>query len=245
MSSSSDHRPSGATRGRILRGGVSVAEARPAVPAVLQRDLGSVADTVRAWNPEQVAAALAQGYRDGHDKGLDAGYAEGLAQGRAEAHQLEAERQANADAACTALRVAADELRQRHVAAVAAVEEDLVDAVIGITEALLGRELRSGGEAVVEAIGRGLALAAPDKPAVARLHPDDAAALLPVDTTFAPGASATWEHPTTGRAVQLVGDPSVLRGSCVVDAGDASIDAGLGPALARVRAALLGLDVVA
>lgn len=239
MSSSSEHRPVGPVRGRVLRGGVRVVEAPSNGPAVLERELGAVSESVRAWNPEQVAAALAAGYADGHAQGLSDGYAEGRAQGLAEAKVVEAERSVRAEVACAALGAAADELRRRQVDAIAAMEENVVDLVVNLTEALLGRELRAASDAPVEALRRGLALAPPESPAVASLHPDDIVALLPVG--FA-GGIATWEDPATGRTVQLVGDPSVEPGGCIVDAGDARVDARLGPALERIRAALSGLD---
>jgi flagellar assembly protein FliH len=239
MSSSSDERPYGVVRGRVLRGGVTVAEAPVALPAALGRDLDAVAESVRAWSPEQVAAALAAGYRDGHDQGVDDGYAEGLAQGLAQAQALEAQRQARFEHVCAALRSAADDLRHRHVEAVVALEAQLVDLVVGLTESLLGHELR-GGDVAVEAVRRGLALTAPGKPAVARLHPEEVAALLPMGET---GGTATWHDPTTGRSVQVIADARVAPGGCVVDAGDATVDAQFGPALERIRAALLGRDV--
>lgn len=239
MSSSSDLRSHDVRRGRVLRGGVAVVERPSHVPAELERDLDAVSESVRAWNPERVAAALADGYREGHDQGLDDGYAEGIARGLAQAEALEAQRRQHAETALAALAAAVTDLRARHVAAVAALEEDVVNLVVGLTEAVLARELRATDSAALEALQRGLALAAPDGPATARLHPDDVAALLPAGTD---AAAATWVDPGTGRSVRLVGDTTVGLGGCIVDAGDASVDAQLGPALERARAALLGLD---
>lgn len=240
MSSSSEHRPAGPVRGRVLRGGVRVVEAPVNGPAVLERDLTDVSDSVRAWNPEQVAAALAAGYADGHARGLTDGYAEGRAEGLAEAHALERQRTLRSEAACAALGVAAEELHRRQVEAVCTLEGNLVDLVVGLTEALLGRELRTSADAPLDALRRGLALAPDDTPAVAHLHPDDVAALLPVG--FA-GGVATWDDPASGRSIQLVGDPSIQPGDCFVDVGDTRVDARLAPALERVRAALSGLDL--
>lgn len=242
MSSSSSARTLASPRGRVLRGGV-VPAARHAPtapsPAALDRDLGAVAEAVRAWSPEQVAAAIEAGYREGLERGVQEGFAEGVAQGIAQAQANETTRQAGAESALHALAVAADALHARQTAAVAAVEAELVDTAMALAEALLGRELVDPADATRAALQRALALAPPDATVTAVLHPDDLAALAPHGS----GARAmTWEDPVTGRQVQLASDERVERGGCVADAGDTHIDAQLGPAIARVRAALAGGD---
>jgi flagellar assembly protein FliH len=240
MSSSSSARSLASPRGRVLRGGVvPVAAPTAPSPAALDRDLASVAEAVRAWSPEQVAAAIEAGYRDGLERGIQEGLAEGMAQGIAQAQVTEASRQAGAESALHALAVAADELHARQAAAVVAVEAELVETALALVDALLGRELADPGGATRAALQRALALAPPDTTVTAVLHPDDLAALAPHGS----GARAmTWEDPVTGRCVQLAGDERVERGGCVADAGDTHIDAQLGPAIARVRSALTGGD---
>jgi flagellar assembly protein FliH len=65
---------------------------------------------------------------------------------------------------------------------------------------------------------------------VVRVHPDDAAAAADADV---PELSA--------RGIRIVADPSIEPGGCVLDVGDCRIDAQLGAAAARMRAAL-GVD---
>jgi flagellar assembly protein FliH len=59
--------------------------------------------------------------------------------------------------------------------------------------------------------------------AVARLHPSDAAVLAEAEA-----------------GVTIIADPAVEPGGCILEVGESRIDAQLGPALDRVRAALLG-----
>ena len=58
---------------------------------------------------------------------------------------------------------------------------------------------------------------------IARLNPADAALI----NKAPPG-------------VTIVADPAVESGGCILEVGDSRIDAQLGPALDRVRSALLG-----
>jgi len=66
--------------------------------------------------------------------------------------------------------------------------------------------------------------------AVARLHPDDLGRLSVPPAELAPGGS-----------LRLVPDDTLTPGDCVLESGAASVDAGIGAAMARVRVAL-GLE---
>jgi flagellar assembly protein FliH len=114
------------------------------------------------------------------------------------------------------LAAAVEDLRHRRAVELAGLDRALAEAAIELASAVLGREATGA-----DALARGLALAAPGTPAVARLHPSD------LDGLEAPPG------------VELVADPGVGPGGCVVEIEDALIDAQLGPAVTRARAALL------
>ena len=158
------------------------------------------------------AAAWQAGYADG--------YAAGQAEAAAEAAAVERarlEQRAGVEALLTSLRMAVDEVRIRDAVTLDSVALELTHAAVELAEAVLGREVTTGAEA----LARALALVPASSTPVARLHPAD------IDGLDVPDG------------VTVVADPSVERGGCLVDVEDTTIDAQLGPALARARAVLL------
>jgi flagellar assembly protein FliH len=179
-----------------------------------------------------VTAAVLPVDDGGEGLGFMAGHADGLAAGRAEAHaEVEAERAALVHARVAAeqlvasLGAAVEEARRQRAVALDGLANDLAEAALILAGAVIGREPRTGAEA----LARALALVAPSTAGIARLHPDDLAGL----------------DAGTHQGITLQADPSIERGGCVLDLPDASIDAQLGPALERARAVLLGTEEVA
>jgi flagellar assembly protein FliH len=169
---------------------------------------------------------------EGADAGFLAGHAQGLAEGRAEAaEEAAAERAALLHARVAAeqlvaeLSAAVEEARRQRAVAVDGIATELAEAALDLATAVLGREPQTPADA----LARALALAPAKATATARLHPEDLAMLDPAD------------HPS----VVLQPDAEVERGGCVLDLPDATIDAQLGPALERARAALLDTVEVA
>jgi flagellar assembly protein FliH len=199
-------------RGRVLRGLSGERFATP-LPAELP---GAPA----AADPLAAAAEERRGY----DDGFQAGMAEGLAAGRAAAAAESAATLARLAALERSLAAAAAELRQRRALELTGLENALARAAVDLASAVIGRELELSASPGADALARALALVPAGSPAVARLHPSDVASL---------GNSA-------GDGVTLIADPSVEPGGCLLEVGDCRIDAQLGPALDRVRAALLG-----
>ncbi|MGF1653145.1 MAG: FliH/SctL family protein, partial [Actinomycetales bacterium] len=112
--------------------------------------------------------------------------------------------------------------------ALAGMAGSLCDAVTDLAEALVGVELTDPGRRAAAAVRRVLAAAADSgveaaAPVRVRLHPGDAAALDPA---------------TVAAGVEVVPDPTVAPGDAVADAGAARIDARVGQAVARARAAV-------
>ena len=173
-----------------------------------------------ARRPGDLSEAEA-GYTAGFAAGYQDGMAEALAVVEAETQQM----RARLDRALRAMSAAATELAARQATDIARIEDSLAAAAVDLAEAILGRELELAKSPGVDALARALALVPPAQAAIARMNPTD---LSDLD----PGPLAV------GRDLTLVADPSVEPGGCVLTVGDSCIDAQLGPALDRVRAAL-------
>lgn len=184
-----------------------------------------------------------RGYVQGHA----AGYAAGLRAAAAEQARLAAGLQAEHDAATAAGREAAEHVVVVLAAAAGAFQQrfrlvlqdaeavlaasalDLAEAVLAYelddgertARAALHRALSSGGAGVGDGAGGGT----PEVSAV-RLHPADIAVLM---------ASGIPD----GLGVELVPDSSLARGDAMAQYPEGWLDARLGTALARARAALL------
>ncbi len=175
-------------------------------------------------------AVAAAEERRGYDDGFAAGLTEGLAAGRAAAAADSASASARLEAAARSLAGAADELRRRQALELAGLEDALARAAVDLAATIIGRELEVSASPGADALARALALVPAGSTAVARLHPSDVAALGGEPFGDAPGA------------LTLIADPAVEQGGCLLEVGDSRIDAQLGSALDRVRAALLGRE---
>ncbi|MGN6742585.1 MAG: FliH/SctL family protein [Amnibacterium sp.] len=171
------------------------------------------------------------------------GHAAGYAAGRREAAAvLERERAAQrteADhllageivrlrSAAAALEAAAARLAAQQAAVAAVADEAVLAAAVDIAELVLGRELQDRPSSAVAAVRRALAAAEETRVLAVRMHPDD----LPLVAGIAD------EHP----ALRFAADPMLDRGDAVADLADGRVDARIGSALNRVRAAVTGED---
>jgi flagellar assembly protein FliH len=176
------------------------------------------------------------GETEGYTRGHAAGYAAGLRRAADEVAARESElvaRQAAAvaaerartDRAVAVLDSAARALELRTAPVLADADAQLVAAALALAEAVVGRELSHAPHAARAALGR--ALSEPDAAAVVavRLHPDDLA--LVADSVDA-------------SRVDLVADAGLERGDAVAVYPDGELDARIGSALARARAAVTG-----
>ena len=229
-------------RGDVLRGGAAAA-ARPARMDVDLLDspfaTGTAVDA-RLTDPhlqQVVERARLEAVEQGRLVGHEAGYAAGRAAAERQAARLaqqhdaarrlaDQQREQQAQSALDVLLAVATAFRRQEHVSVAAVEDAVVDLALSLSRAVLDRELLTAADPGRDAIARALVLAPEGVPVTVRLHPDDAALLTDVDTV------------TAGRPVVVVRDLSVERGGCLVEAAGRSIDAQVGPALARAAAAL-------
>lgn len=203
-------------RGRSFRSGPSPLEVEIPAPA----------------SPLDPIAARAQ-VQQGYDDGYQAGFAEGLGAGRAAAAAESADAMARAETLVRSLAEAADDLRRRQALELTGLEDALARAAFDLASAVVGRELQLSASPGADALARALALIPAGCRATARLHPDDVASLGAVSSSL-PGG--TPEPP----GIAVIADPAIEPGGCILEVGDSRIDAQLGSALDRVRAALLG-----
>jgi flagellar assembly protein FliH len=177
------------------------------------------------------------GESDGFTRGHAAGYAAGLRKAEVEANLLRAhleaqkaaalkEGQRRLAAAVALLEAAATALRARTAPVLAEADDALTAAGLALAEAVLGRELSDATMGAKAALGRAFSVADSEAIVAVRLHPADLALL-------------TAERATTTQ-VTLVADPSLTRGDAVAEYPDGELDARIGTALARARAALAG-----
>jgi len=199
------------TRARVLRG---LTFSRGASP--LDAELPGPAAEV---DPALAAVEERRGYDDGYGTGL----AEGLAAGRAAAAAETAAALTRLEALGRTLAEAADDLRRRQALELAGLEDALARTAVDLAAAVVGRELQLSASPGSDALARALALVPAGCAAVARLHPDDVASVGDLSG-----------------AVTVIADPAVEPGGCILEVGDSRIDAQLGSALDRVRAALMG-----
>lgn len=212
----------GGRRSRVLRGAAAAAVRG----AVLDADLSILhpgADRTHSGEAEDVAretreAAARVGYEDGYQAGRLQAAAEGEAATTAARSALAQSLQA--------LEQAVTDVAGRQAAEVADVERHIVELGIAVAAAVLERELAVATTPARDALLRALRLAPERGDVTARLHPDD------VDTVDVTAVIAD-------RNVTVIADAAVEPGGCIVDVGACRIDAQVGPALERVRKALL------
>lgn len=171
----------------------------------------------------EVKAAKDAGFAKGWDQGWADGFERGRSEGQRQAYE---EFRSLLLPALDSLDAAARQLGEADRVVLDELSSVAVDLVYELVEALLGRELALAEAPVVDAVRRALAFAPNRGRIIARVNPQDADLIGAVDD-LAPG-----------REVELLGDPTVERGGCILEVGPCRIDAQLGPALERARSVL-------
>lgn len=157
--------------------------------------------------------AFAKGYAQGERAGTEAGAA-------------------RAEAMLRRLAETLDELQRLRGDLVRRTEREVVDLALAIARKILHREAAIDRDLLIAMARVALDRLSDATAASIRLHPDDYA------TTMAgrgPGA-------TTPHGVQILSDPSVRRGGCVVRSDVGSVDVGTTAQLDEITRTLLGDD---
>lgn len=166
--------------------------------------------------------ARAEGYEDGFAAGRAEGFDVGAAAGRA----LVADR---VERVLAEVAAAAERARLDDAAIAESLGAVVLDAALELARAVVGRELALAESPGRDALLRALRAAPREGRLVARLNPADAE-LLGADDVAA----------LSDRPVELVADPDVEPGGCLLETSTGSVDALLSSALGRVAEALLG-----
>lgn len=182
--------------------------------------------------PELQAAAAAKQPRamasvhrlqDLEQQAREEGHAQGLLQGRAAAQLEFAQQVAHVSAVLDALAKPLDDVD-------AEVEQDIAQLAMAVARQLIRRELKTAPDEVIACVREALAAL----PAAARevrvsLNPEDA---VLIRSHLGEGHVA--------RAWELLDDPLISRGGCLIHSDHSRIDARVDTRLARVIGAVLG-----
>lgn len=189
--------------------------------------------TLEAVVAEAEGRARAAGWERGRQEGREAARQESAklaaVRDQARTEQLQAQerrRQQEVSRVVDALRLSIADLDAREAPVFQEIQRSVATMAVQIAEVLVGRHLELGKWPALDAVQRALALAPRQSAAIVRLHPDSTLELPDVSDAV-PGGSVT-----------IVADPSVEFGGCIVEAGNRTIDAQLGPALQRLREVL-------
>ncbi len=236
MTSSTEHRT-------VVLRGAATARVRPArISSDLRTspfvgrfgvDPRLVDPTLEAVVADAEDRARAAGWERGRQEGREAGRKEiaeqAVIRDRARAEQVQAQerrREQELARAVDALRLSTADLEAREAPVFEDIKHSVATMAVQIAEVLVGRHLELGKWLALDAVQRALALAPRQSAAIVRLHPESTLELPDVSGAV-PGGSVT-----------IVADPSIEIGGCIVEAGNRTIDAQLGPALQRLREVL-------
>lgn len=203
--------------------------------------MSTEAEFQRVVFPDIQPAARSRREDRGYTQGHAAGYADGIRAAAAEQRRLrerlDVEHSAMLDAGRLAvaqsvrvLEAAAAASRQHRSNVLEEAQDVLAASAIELAEAILGYELKDSGNSARAALARALATVSDAQTVTTvRLHPADLAALGTVDAGNVAG-------------VELKADPTLNPGDAVAEYPQGWLDARLGAALDRAKAALLGND---
>ena len=177
-------------------------------------------------------SARARGHAAGYTAGLRAATAEvdaRIARHDAEHAAAMLHQQTRVDRAVALLESAAAALHQRTLPVLQDAEDTLVATAVELAEAILGHELGDTETSARAALSRALipgadAVAGSGRPQAVRMHPADLALIDQVTRQDA--------------GVEFIADVGLARGDAIAEFPDGFLDARIGTALARAKAAL-------
>ena len=154
------------------------------------------------------------------EEAREQGYAEGRAAARREFED-------NLDQSAGALRRSIAEIENAHERFLALLEPQIVDLAYRIARRVLGREARTDRELVVEMARRALTLMTDRARVTIRMHPDDLQAIRNSRAALIESFDGI-EH------IDLIPDPKVAVGGCLVESETLVVDAGMNAQLNRI-----------
>jgi flagellar assembly protein FliH len=172
-----------------------------------------------------------QARESGRREGFEAGYEAGMALAEADVNAALAEHHRATDRLASAARALEEGHRQLLAAdriELDSIEADVIELALRLAAEVIGRELRATDRPVRDALARAMRFVPERVTPVAVVHPDDAATAAEVLA-----ADPRWRG-----GVEIIADPGIEPGGCVLEVGECRVDGQLGPALERMRDAL-------
>jgi len=196
------------------------------------KNFSKVAYTELRSDDEAQERAFEQAKVRGHAAGYTAGMREGAEMMRERQLALEqdhaammADGRARVQQAVAALAAATRALEERAAPVLAAAQNTLAAAAMELAEAILGHELSDGDASARSALTRALAGVDASRVHTVRMNPADLTMLAPETRSHA--------------GVNFSPDSSLAQGDAVTEFADGFLDARIGTALDRAKAALL------
>jgi flagellar assembly protein FliH len=202
--------------------GKSEASSPPDLDSIVRETAEVVWEEACERERELIRAAVEE-----RDRLIAEAYAEGFEEGRHEGEIAEAARLRTAVEAATE---ALDELRAGEVRWTGTIEENVCALAVAIARQVVGRELATDIEPVIELVRRALSEFPIDQPIRIRINPADLNAMRSADAVegdrlgaIAPDRDAGWQP-----------DPAIAPGGVVVEGRERIIDGRVDTALERV-----------
>lgn len=195
---------------------------------------GTITGIRSAATESSHAAGHAAGYAAGYAAGARAAAAAAASQterDKADHERRESERDRQVAQAVQALGAAVEQWRGLAAPALADSEDLLHQGAIEIAQAILTRELHPGPDSAVDILQRALSVPVSVTPTAIRVSQAD---YPHIERALADGAAALPD------GVQVSADPRLGPGDAVTEHVDGVLDARIGAAIARARAALEG-----
>ncbi|MBA3443062.1 MAG: hypothetical protein H0T92_24725 [Pyrinomonadaceae bacterium] len=122
------------------------------------------------------------------------------------------------------------ETRERRDAALVEAEHDLLRLSIKLAEKIIGREIKLDNTTVVEIVSTALRTARQNELLIVRVHPSDLPVIQAQRERLDPAGRA--------RFLDIVADPRVHRGGCIIESESGTVDAQLETQLRVLERAL-------
>lgn len=178
-----------------------------------------------AEEPETVVAEQIGVPVEDHERAVGEAYERGYEAGRQAGEEAEA---ARLRTALQVAEIALDEVRESEVRWTGAIEENICGLAVAVARQIIGEEMTTTPEAVLELVTQAIAEFPVDQPLRIRVNPRDLATIEGIGTeTDAPGVLQRSE-------ARWVGDTRIAPGGCVVEGRERIVDGRIDTALERI-----------